>query len=59
MTCKYLGYVEHLLILGSTITGCVSTSAFVWLVCVPAGISSYSVGLNISAITAENSDMIK
>ena len=26
--CKYLNYVEHMLILASTITGCVSVSAF-------------------------------
>ena len=26
-TCKYLNYVEHLLILVSTVTGCVSVSA--------------------------------
>ena len=34
-TCKYLNYAEHLLILSSTITGCVSISAFDSLVCVP------------------------
>ena len=28
-TCKYLNYLENLLILVSTITGCVSISAFV------------------------------
>ena len=33
-TCKYLNYAEHLLILSSTITGCVSISAFDSLVCV-------------------------
>ena len=27
-TCKYLNYVEHLFILVSTVTGCVSISAF-------------------------------
>ena len=27
-TCKYLNYVEHFLILVSTVTGCVSISAF-------------------------------
>ena len=27
-TCKYLNYVEHFLILASTVTGCVSISAF-------------------------------
>ena len=51
-TCKYLNYVEHLLILASTITGCVSISAFASLVCVPVGITSSAVGINICAIAA-------
>ena len=51
-TCKYLNYVLHLLILLSTDTGCVSISAFVSLVCVPVGITSSAVGINICAITA-------
>ena len=50
--CKYLNYVEHLVILASTITGCVSISAFASLVCVPADITSSAVGTNICAITA-------
>ena len=33
--CKYLNYVENLPILSSTITGCISVSAFASLVCVP------------------------
>ena len=37
-TCRYLNYVKHLLVLASTITGCVSVSAFASLVCVPVGI---------------------
>ena len=52
-TCKYLNYVENLLILSSTITGCVSISAFVSLVCVPVGIMSSAIGIEICAITAE------
>ena len=32
-TCKYLNYVENLLILVSTVTGCISISAFASLVC--------------------------
>ena len=32
-TCKHLNYVEHLLILVSTVTGCVSISAFASIVC--------------------------
>ena len=51
-TCKYLNYVEHLLILVSTVTGCVSISAFASLVCVPFGITSSAVGLIICAIIA-------
>ena len=33
-TCKYLNYVEQLVILASKITGCVSISVFASLVCV-------------------------
>ena len=51
-TCKYLNYVKHLLILVSTVTGCVSISAFVSLVCVPMGIASSAVGIKICAVTA-------
>ena len=50
--CKYLNYVEHLLILASTATGCVSISAFASLICVPVGITSSAVGINICAIIA-------
>ena len=32
-TCKYLNYVEHLVILASTITGCATVSSFPSLVC--------------------------
>ena len=51
-TCKYLNYVENLLILASTVTGCVSSSTFASLVCVPVGIMSSAVGINICAITS-------
>ena len=51
-TCKYLNYVEHLLILVSTVTGSVSASAFALLVCVPEGITSSAVGIKLCAITA-------
>ena len=50
--CKTLNYVENLLILVSTVTGCVSISAFALLVCVPVGITSSAVGINICPITA-------
>ena len=51
-TCKYLNYVEHLLILVSTVTGCVSISAFGSLVCVHIGIISSAIGINICPIIA-------
>ena len=47
-----LNYVEHLLFLASTITGCNSISAFTSLVCVSVGIASSAVGLKICAMTA-------
>ena len=49
---KYLNYVEHLLILVSTVTGCVSISEFALLVAIPVGITSSAVGLQIFAVTA-------
>ena len=51
--CTTLNYIEHFLILGSTITGCVSVSSFASLVCISIEITSSAVGLKISAITAE------
>ena len=51
-TCKYLNYVEHLLILVSTVTGCVSNSAFASLNCVPVGITNSAVRWKICAMTA-------
>ena len=37
-TCKYLNYIEHLFTWTSTITSCVSISAYALLVCLPVGI---------------------
>ena len=51
-TCKNLNYVQHLLILASMVTGCISISAFASLVYVPVGITSSAVGIKICAITA-------
>ena len=51
-TCKYLNYVENLLIVLLTVTGCISISAFAALVRVPVGITSSAVGLKIWTITA-------
>ena len=41
-----------MLILISTVAGCVAICAFASLVCVPAGITSSAVGIKICAITA-------
>ena len=51
-TWKYLNYVEHLLVLPSTVPGCVLISAFASLVCVPVGIASSAVGIKICVIIA-------
>ena len=51
-TCKYLNYAKSLLILASTIIGCVFISAFASLVCVSVDIESSPEGLKIGAITA-------
>ena len=50
--CKYLNYVDNFLTLASTVTGCISISAFASLICIPVGITSSAVGINICAITA-------
>ena len=49
---KTLYHVEHLLILASTVTGCISISAFSSLVCVSFGILSSALGIKVYAITA-------
>ena len=51
-TCNYLNYVEHLLIVASTVTSCVSISAFASLIAIPLGITSSVVGIRICAIAA-------
>ena len=50
--CTTLNYIKHFLILASTIIGCVSISAFAFLVGIPIGITSSAIGLKICAITA-------
>ena len=42
---KVSNYIEHLLILIFTVTGCVSISAFAFLVGIPIGITSSAIGL--------------
>ena len=49
---KYLNYPKNLLILVSTVTGCVSISVFASLVYVPVGITNSAVGINYCAIIA-------
>ena len=46
-TCNYLNYVEHLLTLVSTVTGCVSIFAFASLAAISVGITSSGVGIKI------------
>ena len=48
----YLKYVEHLLILTSTVTGYISISGFSSLFAISAGITSSAVGIKVCAITA-------
>ena len=50
-TSKHLSYVEHLLILASTVTGCVSISAFASLDCGSVDITSSVIGIKLCVIT--------
>ena len=50
--CRVLNYIDHSLIVISTITGCVSIFDFASLVGVPIGLTSSATGLKICAITA-------
>ena len=57
-----MNYIEHLLILVSTNTECVSISAFASVVTILVGIASSAVGLKISVITGgikKNKSIIK
>ena len=47
-----MNYIDHLLIIISTITECVSISAFASLVSIPIGNTSPATGLKICVITA-------
>ena len=49
-----MNYVDHLLIVISTITGFVSASAFASLVGFPIGMTSSETGLKICVITTAN-----
>ena len=50
--CTTVNYIEHFLILASTITGYISISTFVSLVGILLGITSSAVGLKICKITS-------
>ena len=43
--CVTLDYIEHFFILASTVTGCISISAFASLVCISIGITSSVIAL--------------
>ena len=45
-----LNYIEHILILASAMTGCISISAFVSLIGIPIGITSSAIGFKMCAI---------
>ena len=47
-----MNYIEHLLILISTVAGCVPISAFASLVGISVGITSSAIGLKMCVITA-------
>ena len=51
--CRVLNYIDHLLIVISTITGCVFISAFTCLVGIRIGITKSAIGLTVCAITAK------
>ena len=50
--CTTLNYIEHFLILASTIDGCISISALSSLTGIPKLITSSAIGLKICAIAA-------
>ena len=50
--CTTLNYIEHFLILASTITRCISISAFASLLGIPIGNMSSAIGLKICEIAA-------
>ena len=44
--CRVFNYIDHLLIVIFTITGCVSIFAFASLVGIPIGITNSAIGLS-------------
>ena len=51
--CTTLNCIEHFLVLASTITGCISVSAFASFLGIPIGITSSEIELKIYAEAAE------
>ena len=49
---RVFNYTDQSLIVISTITGCVSISAFASLVGIPVGITSFAIGLKVCVISA-------
>ena len=45
--CRIRSYIEHVLVLASTVAGFVSISAFASLFGVPIGIASSTIGQNL------------
>ena len=52
IVCRVSNYIDHLLIVISTITGCISSSTFASLASIPIGITGSIIGLKICEITA-------
>ena len=50
--CTTLNYIEHFIILASTINGCISVSVSASLLGIPIGITSSAIQLKICAIAA-------
>ena len=50
--CTTINYIEHFLSLASTITGCISISAFTSLLGITIRITSFAIGLKLYAIAA-------
>ena len=50
--CITLNYIERFLTLASTITGCISVSAFPSMIGIPIRTARSAIGLKICAITA-------
>ena len=60
--CRTLNYIEHFLILASTITGCISISDFDFLIFIPIWSTSSAIVLKTCAIASgikKNKSIIK